>query len=743
MSFVNKLISKQESGFREREQLDEERQRDAKRRKTENVFPSAAALNQILLESIWNAYQAAKGESGSVGVIEVEARIGMLKPNEKRRWTDVQTSTDASCILITDTIRDHYHLQFEPGIDEHLIGHMSKVLGPGEVKPVQRVRLNAKGMRWEVSANTNSNAGVKVLESKKRVVLHDLALRSHHYDLRLDVNVETPVIPGSGGEPAVNTDQYVCEREKRRTSFLPGASVCPAFAKAPCCWKVDLTHVKSTACGAGAGESTHNLELEFELLEGASKHWLSLSHLPPQGAPPGTLAPAAQFARQLSWQLLQVLNACVPCELEQRQCNEEMLTTINRDHPARGAIEHDIRRLNALMYGKQRGVTAELDFPGSMPVNLVRRNMVLVETLDYFVTEKSDGVRYLLYVVNTAAPGESPKVQAVVMDRAREISLVLGAGALGEALGAGTVLDGELIFHQQEKLGRQVYLIFDVLALDGERLVDRPFSERLALINGTIIPRINAALGSGSAAGVAGKTLLMFPKQFFPKRDITQLVNRFQTGVGGEHMYVVNPAAAPIGATAPRSNAVAFGMRHKSDGIVFQPDTPYQFRTDTQLLKWKWMELASVDLLVSFEDDTVRLFAGGSDGQLIECTQRSRVTGLSNVPRFDSYRLWADVKECIAARPLTAASKPCIVEVGYSSAAGGWRYHCIRADKTIPNHINTVMNVFMELADDISIEELEYTLLARTREEKDYIAQINKMKTALLAHQRNRTGARK
>ena len=37
---------------------------------------------------------------------------------------------------------------------------------------------------------------------------------------------------------------------------------------------------------------------------------------------------------------------------------------------------------------------------------------------------------------------------------------------------------------------------------------------------------------------------------------------------------------------------------HKSDGIIFQPNAPYVFGTDVDLVKWKWPELASVDLQV-------------------------------------------------------------------------------------------------------------------------------------------------
>lgn len=39
-------------------------------------------------------------------------------------------------------------------------------------------------------------------------------------------------------------------------------------------------------------------------------------------------------------------------------------------------------------------------FPGSHPVSITRSNMKLLENNEYVVTEKSDGVRYLLLLLN-------------------------------------------------------------------------------------------------------------------------------------------------------------------------------------------------------------------------------------------------------------------------------------------------------------------------------------------------------
>mmetsp|Transcript_15266 Transcript_15266/g.45238 ORF Transcript_15266/g.45238 Transcript_15266/m.45238 type:complete len:150 (-) Transcript_15266:53-502(-) len=79
-----------------------------------------------------------------------------------------------------------------------------------------------------------------------------------------------------------------------------------------------------------------------------------------------------------------------------------------------------------------------------------------------------------------------------------------------------------------------------------------------------------------------------------------------------------------------------------------------------------------------------------------------------------------------------------IAELGLDINSGGWYFKCLRPDKDRANHLNTVVQTLLELAENITSEELEYRLLARSAMEDDWEYQKSKMAQSALDHQRRK-----
>lgn len=132
-------------------------------------------------------------------------------------------------------------------------------------------------------------------------------------------------------------------------------------------------------------------------------------------------------------------------------------------------------------------------------------------------------------------------------------------------------------------------------------------------------------------------------------------------------------------------------LHHKTDGIIFQPDAPYKVGTDPGLLKWKWVDLASVDLRVYPAAATVG--SGGGGGGVRLCSEAgnhgeevdlSRSVHLSD---HDEARLVADMQN----------SRSVIAEVALDPGSGLWVYMGLRPDKDRPNFITTVISTMVEV----------------------------------------------
>ncbi|KAJ2975203.1 hypothetical protein NUW58_g8425 [Xylaria curta] len=144
---------------------------------------------------------------------------------------------------------------------------------------------------------------------------------------------------------------------------------------------------------------------------------------------------------------------------------------------ASGDLLHTMRREVAALLGR-----TSTGFPGAQPVSFARKHLDELRREDYYVCEKSDGLRYLLYMT---ADEEGQEVHYLI-DRKNDYWFI-DRGNLHFPLPndrlkfhTATILDGELVIDTLSD-GRKEprYLVFDCLALGSRVLMDRELSKRL------------------------------------------------------------------------------------------------------------------------------------------------------------------------------------------------------------------------------------------------------------------------
>ncbi|KAL1194068.1 hypothetical protein V5N11_004113 [Cardamine amara subsp. amara] len=302
-------------------------------------------------------------------------------------------------------------------------------------------------------------------------------------------------------------------------------------------------------------------------------------------------------------------------------------------------------------------------FAGSHPVSLDRKSLQLLRQRYYYATWKADGTRYMILLTIDGC---------YLIDRCfkfRRVHMRFPCKGIIDKVHHYTLLDGEMIIDNpkdEQGQARRRYLVYDLVAINGESVVERPFFERLDILKKEVIGPRDADKGTS-------RNCYRYDLEPF--------------GVRIKRFWVLSAAEKIL-------KSFITTLSHEADGLIFQGwDDPYVPKTNEGLLKWKYAEMNSLDFLFEMDENDGR-------GKLFlhERGKKKLMEGYSVEFRDDD------------SDPAFYSGK--IIECSWDKEKQVWVYMRIRVDKPTPNDINIARKVIKSITDDIT----EEVLLQETRE---------------------------
>ncbi|EPQ27951.1 uncharacterized protein PFL1_04278 [Pseudozyma flocculosa PF-1] len=348
-------------------------------------------------------------------------------------------------------------------------------------------------------------------------------------------------------------------------------------------------------------------------------------------------------------------------------------------------------------------------FPGAQPVSFDKDSIDLLTKEDYWVCEKSDGVRVLILIV---IPSGTNVQEVFLIDRKNDYYQVEGLVfphhmpnlpevAKARGMRNHTLMDGELVIDTYPDGRRKlVLLLFDLIVIDRELLAERPLSKRYGRLNTFIHPPY---------AKFLQKNPHLAARQPFEVQ-----VKKMDLSYGIQTVwYDVVP-----------------NLKHGNDGLIFTClNSGYVMGTDPKILKWKPPSENSIDfkLVLRFPPDLAR-------------DPRGNLPDLTSLPFFELHQylgsdgrggpggdydffdeLWVEPAEWEAmvesGEQFDDRIVECVWETDPTPATDmyrerglqlppRWRMMRIRDDKHHGNHHSIVHKILKSIRDGVDADEL-------------------------------------
>ncbi|KAL1305866.1 hypothetical protein AAFC00_004016 [Neodothiora populina] len=331
-----------------------------------------------------------------------------------------------------------------------------------------------------------------------------------------------------------------------------------------------------------------------------------------------------------------------------------------------------------------------MSFPGAQPVSFARKHFQDLLMTDYFVCEKTDGIRCLLFL--TFYIEEGNKVEAkILIDRKNDYYNIDNMhfhlplpDAPDASFHTETLLDGELVLDKLPNGDeRKTYLVFDCLALENKSLLQRTLDKRLAYFMESVLKPYQSLLER-------------YPEEV-PEQPFLVMPKKMEKAYGIEMMF----------------KDVLPKLPHGNDGLIFTCRTsPYVTGTDQHIIKWKPPHENTIDFRLQLGDFPM-VEEGGERFQDFDACPSFELLVYHGNNRNEYFApLYLTESEWESMKGMGQMLDGRIIECAKDDK-GRWRMKReadgtprFRDDKTEANHIKTVESVLESIEDAVTETDL-------------------------------------